>query len=99
MRMYDIMFEAINERYENGHITFEQAEELNNLAYEKYVIEADDSIKIKGSKRKLDSNAASAIENKIANSKNTMSLADLEEEANNEQPTHPSPQKKRLIKR
>ena len=47
MTMYDVMFEAINEQYENGEITFEQAEELNDLAYDKYVIETSKETKAK----------------------------------------------------
>ena len=41
MTKYDAMFEAILNDYENDNITFEQAEELNDLAYDKYVVEAD----------------------------------------------------------
>lgn len=39
MTLYDIMYKAITEKYENGEITFEQANELNNLAYDRYVTE------------------------------------------------------------
>ena len=49
MTMYDVMYEAINEQYENGEITFEQANELNELAYDKYVVETS-----KASKEKRD---------------------------------------------
>ena len=41
MSPYDIMYEAINDKYENGVITFEQANELNELAYVRYVIEKE----------------------------------------------------------
>lgn len=34
-RYYDAMFEAISTQYENGEITFEQADELNELAAKK----------------------------------------------------------------
>ena len=39
MTKYDTIFKAINDRYENGEITFEEAEELNDLAYGKYFTE------------------------------------------------------------
>lgn len=35
---YDELFEAIEEKYENGEYTYEQAEAMNKLAYEKYGI-------------------------------------------------------------
>ena len=37
MDKYEIMFEAIQEQYENGDITFEEAEMLNEESYNKYV--------------------------------------------------------------
>lgn len=45
--LYDIIYEAINEQYENGDITFEQANELNELAYDKYIIETSKATKEK----------------------------------------------------
>ena len=39
MTSYDIMYEAINDKYENGEITFEQANELNEMAYDRYITE------------------------------------------------------------
>lgn len=39
MNMYDTIYEAICDKYEDGYITLEQAEELNDLAYDRYVTE------------------------------------------------------------
>ena len=47
MTYYDIMFEAINERYENGEITFEQANELNQIAFNRYTTETSKETKEK----------------------------------------------------
>ena len=47
MTYYDIMFGAINEQYESGEITFEQAEELNQIAYDKYMTETSKETKAK----------------------------------------------------
>ena len=47
MTYYDIMFESINEQYENGEITFEQAEELNQIAYDRYMTETSKTSKEK----------------------------------------------------
>ena len=37
MNMYDVMYEAICDKYEHGEITLEDAELLNDVAYEKYM--------------------------------------------------------------
>ena len=42
MTKYEMIFEAIQQKYENGEITFEHAEKLNNIAYEKYAIESEE---------------------------------------------------------
>ena len=36
MTKYDILYEAIQEQYENGELTLETAEYLNDVAYELY---------------------------------------------------------------
>lgn len=36
MTKYDILYEAIQEQYENGDLTLETAEYLNDVAYEQY---------------------------------------------------------------
>lgn len=36
MTKYDILYEAIQEQYENGELTLETAEYLNDVAYEQY---------------------------------------------------------------
>ena len=41
MDKYDVMFEAISELLEKGTITFEQAEALNDRAYDRYMVEAN----------------------------------------------------------
>ena len=33
---YNTMYEAINDKYINGELTYEQANELNMIAFEKY---------------------------------------------------------------
>ena len=40
--MYNLVFEEINNRYINGVLTFEQANEVNDLAYERYINEAEE---------------------------------------------------------
>lgn len=47
MTLYDIMYKAITEKYENGEITFEQANELNELAYDRYTTETSEASKEK----------------------------------------------------
>ena len=47
MTSYELMFEAINEQYDAGKITFEQADELNRLAYDKYMTETSKETKAK----------------------------------------------------
>ena len=42
MTKYEMIFEAIQQKYDNGEITFEHAEKLNNIAYEKYAIESEE---------------------------------------------------------
>ena len=47
MTKYDVIYESLQEKLDNEEITLEEANELNNLAYEKYgetEIEEDDSI-------------------------------------------------------
>ena len=41
MTAYDLIFEEIQNRYDSGVLTEEQAIEVNDLAYEKYVIEGN----------------------------------------------------------
>ena len=94
MNMYDIMYEAICDKYEHGEITLRDAKILNNTAYEKYVIEAGDSDNKKrdksvksnrfmSNKNKIlkSSETRSDIENVISKINNTISLDDLEKEA------------------
>lgn len=38
MNKYDIIFDSIQNKYNNNEITYEFANELNNLAYNKYII-------------------------------------------------------------
>ena len=42
MNRYNIIFEALQERVELGELTVEQAEVLNDIAYEKYVESYDE---------------------------------------------------------
>lgn len=44
MNEYNAIFEALQEKLNNGEITLEQAQECNDLAYEKYVKELQDEI-------------------------------------------------------
>jgi len=47
MDMYDIMYEALQQRVDNGELTLEEAEIVNALAYEKYIgesVEDDDVV-------------------------------------------------------
>ena len=41
MNKYDIIFEALQEKLENGELTMEEAEALNDAAYNRYVTEAN----------------------------------------------------------
>ena len=41
MNKYDIIFEALQEKLENGELTMEEAETLNDAAYNRYVTEAN----------------------------------------------------------
>ena len=52
MNMYDVMYEAICDQYENGEITLEEAEILNDVAYDKYIIEAELTKQQKKEKKK-----------------------------------------------
>lgn len=47
MLEYDIMYGAIKAKYENGEITYEQANELNDIAYNKYITETSKATKVK----------------------------------------------------
>ena len=40
MTAYEIIFESLQNQLNQGLITYELAEEVNDLAYEKYVIES-----------------------------------------------------------
>lgn len=40
MNKYELIFESLQEQLDNGLITYELAEEVNDLAYEKYVVES-----------------------------------------------------------
>ena len=40
MSTYEIIFESLQNQINNGLITYELAEEVNDLAYEKYVMES-----------------------------------------------------------
>lgn len=40
MNKYEIIFESLQDMVNSGDLTLEQANEINDLAYEKYVIEA-----------------------------------------------------------
>ena len=57
MIYYEVMFEAIQDRYNNGEITYEQAEELNELAAKKArlaVLESNNkNVKSQGVVKKL----------------------------------------------
>ena len=45
MTMYEAVFEKLQERYESGELSFEDAERLNKYAYEKYMAEAKEASK------------------------------------------------------
>lgn len=45
MNMYEKIFEKLQERVETGELTMEDAERLNERAYEKYVIEKEEGSK------------------------------------------------------
>ena len=45
MTMYEAVFEKLQERYESGELSFEDAERLNRYAYEKYTTEAKEASK------------------------------------------------------
>ena len=47
MTMYDVMVDAISDRYNNDEITYEQATELISLAYDKYMTETSRETKEK----------------------------------------------------
>ena len=47
MNMYDVMYEAICDKYEHGEITLEEAEMLNDTAYDKYIVETSKETKAK----------------------------------------------------
>ena len=38
--IYNTIFESIQDQYDEGILTFEQANELNELAYSKYICES-----------------------------------------------------------
>ena len=66
MEKYEMIFEALQNKLSNGEITFEEAESLNNAAYEKYVVEGNAFNRVVKDKekkaQKLD-NKANAYEN------------------------------------
>ena len=47
MNKYDLIFEAVQESLNNGEITLEEAEFLNDYAYDKFIMEDGHSKKLK----------------------------------------------------
>ena len=52
MNKYDLIFEAVQEFLDNGDITLEEAEFLNDYAYKRYITESELTKKEKKDKKK-----------------------------------------------
>lgn len=69
MNIYDLVFEKIQELYENNILTLEQCLEVNNLAYFKYITEAEEDYTNHMAKKKINANLMGKSVNELHNKK------------------------------
>ena len=97
MTKYEIIFEALQEKVNSGELTFEDASTLNDMAYEKYVVEASDNSKdlelidelrglVEAGKVKLDKDCKECIEDLIEDAKEDEEEDKKEDKADAEEP-------------
>ena len=77
MDKYDIIFEALHEKYNEGELTMEEVIDLNEAAYQKYVVERTNASSIFKDTKVEYKNSIKKIKTYIKNKDNKNALAEI----------------------
>lgn len=81
MNKYELMYEIIQESYDNGKITLEEADVLNDYAYDKFVMEAEEDHSLHMGQKRMNAfmlgKSTSELKNKKYKNEKSAKRADL----------------------